>query len=60
MKIEVRPGEPIAKALKRLRRACEDAGIPDEIRARNFYVKPSEQRRLRVLRQRMHKFRDVS
>ena len=44
-KIIVEEGEPIEKALKRLKKECQKAGIFSEVRKRKFYEKPSVKRK---------------
>ena len=43
--VAVRDGEDINKALRRLKRKMEEARVLEEVRERQHYVKPSEQRR---------------
>ena len=43
--IKLRKGEPIERALRRLREKLERNGIFDEMRRRRFYEKPSDRRR---------------
>lgn len=45
MKIILRQGEPVAIALKRLKRNLDREGFLRELRRREHYVKPSDQRR---------------
>ncbi|MEQ8819989.1 MAG: 30S ribosomal protein S21 [Sumerlaeia bacterium] len=40
--------EPIEKALKRFKKECQKAGIPAEIRRREFYEKPSEKKKRKL------------
>jgi len=44
-KVDVRYGEPIERALRRLKKKIEREGILREIRARKHYEKPSVKRR---------------
>ena len=37
--------EPIDRALKRFKKECQKAGIPAEVRRREFYEKPSVRRK---------------
>ncbi len=56
-------GEPIDRALKRFKKECQKAGIPAEVRRREFYEKPSvarkrkEEAARRKMRRRMMKQR---
>lgn len=43
--VEVREGEPFAKALSRFKRKVNDSGILKEVQEREYYVKPSVRRR---------------
>ncbi|MBZ2279469.1 MAG: 30S ribosomal protein S21 [Candidatus Blochmannia sp. A2] len=43
--IKVRENEPFDVALRRFKRSCEKAGILAEIRRREFYEKPTTQRK---------------
>ena len=45
LQVFVRDGEDINKALRRLKKKIENAGIFKEIRDRQYYEKPSEKRR---------------
>lgn len=45
--VEVGKGEPVDKALKRFKKACEQAGIVAELKRREFYMKPSEKKALK-------------
>lgn len=62
-RIFVEEGEPIDKALKRFKKECQKAGIPGEVRRREYYEKPSVKRKrkreaaIRKLRRRMLKIR---
>ena len=44
-RVEVRKYEKIESALRRFKRACEDSGLFDELRARESYEKPSVMRK---------------
>jgi len=46
--IKVGRDEPIEKALRRFKRLCEKQGIKKEVKARRYYVKPSEAHRSEV------------
>lgn len=43
--IRVREGESFDIALRRFKRACEKAGILSEVRRREFYEKPTAERK---------------
>lgn len=43
--VRVRDNEPIEVALRRFKRSCEKAGILTEIRRREFYEKPTTERK---------------
>ena len=45
--VRIKDGESFEKAMKRFRRAVDRAGIRKECRRRMFYLKPSEQRRIK-------------
>lgn len=44
--VKVHDGENIERALKRFKRLVEKAGVKKEAKARRYYIKPSEARRL--------------
>ena len=46
LQVFVRDGEDINKALRKLKKKIERAGILKEIRDRKYYQKPSEKRRI--------------
>ncbi len=43
--VKVRDNEPFDIALRRFKRACEKAGVLTEVRRREYYEKPSEERK---------------
>ena len=43
--IKVRENEPFDVALRRFKRSCEKAGILTEVRKREFYEKPTAERK---------------
>ncbi|MEW9809609.1 MAG: 30S ribosomal protein S21 [Candidatus Symbiodolus clandestinus] len=43
--IKVRDNEPFDVALRRFKRSCEKAGILSEVRRREFYEKPTTERK---------------
>lgn len=46
--VRVKDNEPAEIALRRFKRACEKAGILTEMRRREFYEKPTEERKRRM------------
>lgn len=44
-KVVVKDGEPFEKALRRFKKKVEAAGILKEVRKREFYMKPSVQKK---------------
>ena len=44
--INVKDGEPFEKALRRFKKKWEKAGILRDVKARSYYLKPSEQKKL--------------
>lgn len=47
--IVVNEHEPLEIALRRFKKQCEKSGIISEIRKRQFYEKPSVQRKKKIL-----------
>ncbi len=45
--IRVKDTEPFDSALRRFKRVCEKAGVISEIRRREFYEKPTAERKRR-------------
>ena len=43
--VKVRPDEPFDAVLRRFRRACEKAGVLTELRRREYYEKPTQERK---------------
>jgi small subunit ribosomal protein S21 len=43
--VKVRDNEPFEVAVRRFKRACEKAGILTEMRRREFYEKPTQERK---------------
>ncbi|MCU4677602.1 30S ribosomal protein S21 [Catenovulum sp. 2E275] len=43
--IKVRENEPFDVALRRFKRSCEKAGILADVRSREFYEKPTAERK---------------
>ncbi len=53
IQIKVKRGEPVDKALKRLKKALDKEGLMREIRSRRYFEKPSEIRRRELARARV-------
>ncbi len=47
--VQLQKGEPIERALRQFKRACEKAGIPQRARKLQHHVKRSEQKKLAKL-----------
>ncbi len=43
--VKIREGEPFDIALRRFKRGCEKAGILADVRSREFYEKPTQERK---------------
>ncbi len=43
--VKVRDNEPFDVALRRFKRSCEKAGVLSEVRAREFFEKPTQERK---------------
>ena len=43
--IKVRENEPFDVALRRFKRSCEKAGVLADVRKRDFYEKPTQERK---------------
>ena len=43
--VKLKENEPFDVALRRFKRSCEKAGILAEVRRREFYEKPTEERK---------------
>lgn len=54
--VKVRRGEPLDKALRRLKKKLDKEGIMREIRAHRHYEKPSERKRRKAARSRIRSF----
>lgn len=53
--VKIRENEPFDVAMRRFRRACEKAGIVSEVRAREYYEKPTtERKRKKAAAQKRH------
>lgn len=61
--VKVRENEPFDVALRRFKRSCEKAGVLSEVRAREFYEKPTMVRKRKqaaaVKRQQKKSSRDM-
>ena len=44
--VKIRDDEPFEKALRRFKKKWEKAGILRDVRARSYYLKPSEARKI--------------
>ena len=47
-RIEIAPGEPLEKALRRFKKKIERAGVLKQLKTRRHYEKPSEKKRRRM------------
>ncbi|MEI6218858.1 MAG: 30S ribosomal protein S21 [bacterium] len=52
LQIKLRKGEPIDKALRRLKKIMDKEGMMREIRGHRYYEKPSEKKRRKAARAR--------
>ncbi len=43
--VRVRENEPFEVAMRRFKRACEKAGVLSEVRRREYYEKPTQERK---------------
>ena len=48
IEIKLEKGEPVERALKRLKRKVDREGILQEVRERRSYTKPSDKRQKRI------------
>ncbi|MDO4435694.1 MAG: 30S ribosomal protein S21 [Cardiobacteriaceae bacterium] len=46
--VKVRDNESFDVALRRFKRACEKAGVLAEVRSREFYEKPTQERKRKM------------
>ena len=46
--VRVKDNEPFEIAIRRFKRACEKAGILAEVRRREFYEKPTKERKRKM------------
>ena len=62
--VKVKEGEPFDVALRRFKRSCEKAGVLADVRKREFYEKPTQERKRKaaaaVKRQSRRMSRDVT
>ncbi|MBU1887660.1 MAG: 30S ribosomal protein S21 [Candidatus Omnitrophica bacterium] len=56
-RIELAPGEPLEKALRRFKKKIEREGILKQLKTRKHYEKPSEKKRRRQRASKSNKFR---
>ncbi|MBP3195101.1 MAG: 30S ribosomal protein S21 [Cardiobacteriaceae bacterium] len=47
--IKVRDNEPFDAAMRRFKRSCEKAGVLAEVRSREFYEKPTQERKRKLV-----------
>ena len=57
--VQVRDGDPVEKALRKFRRKVEQAGSRKEIRKREYYLKPGEQRRKKEREAQRRRFKAI-
>jgi small subunit ribosomal protein S21 len=43
--VKIKENEPFDVALRRFKRSCEKAGVLSEVRRREFYEKPTQERK---------------
>ena len=62
--VKIKENEPFDVALRRFKRSCEKAGVLSEVRRREFYEKPTQERKRKaaaaVKRQARRSSRDVT
>lgn len=46
-KVKVRPGEPVDKALRQLKKKLDREGVLKQVKKKRYYDKPSEAERLK-------------
>ncbi len=56
IRVQVKDNEPVEKAMRRLKRLCNNEGVDRRFKSRKFYEKPSERRR-RKAKERMKTIR---
>ena len=52
VQVKLRKGEPVEKALKRLKKIMDKEGMMKEVRGRRYFEKPSEKKRRKSARAR--------
>ena len=57
--VKIRKGEPVEKALRRLKKKLDKEGIMREIRAHRHFEKPSEKRRRKAARARIRSLQQL-
>ncbi|MGG6867437.1 UNVERIFIED_CONTAM: 30S ribosomal protein S21 [Pseudomonas aeruginosa] len=53
--VKVKENEPFDVALRRFKRSCEKAGVLAEVRSREFYEKPTAERKRKAAAERKRK-----
>ncbi|MBF9199653.1 30S ribosomal protein S21 [Acinetobacter baumannii] len=43
--VKLKEGEPVYVAIRRFKRSCEKAGVLADVRKREFYEKPTQERK---------------
>ncbi|MFJ0148854.1 30S ribosomal protein S21 [Acinetobacter baumannii] len=43
--VKLKKGEPVDVAIRRFKRSCEKAGVLADVRKREFYEKPTQERK---------------
>tara|TARA_B100001123_G_scaffold322310_1_gene361645 strand:+ start:1058 stop:1234 length:177 start_codon:yes stop_codon:yes gene_type:complete len=54
--IIVKEGEPFEKALRRFKKKWEKAGVLRDVKARSYYLKPSELKKIAKTKKRKRRF----
>ncbi len=49
--VKLKEGEPVDVAIRRFKRSCEKAGVLADVRKREFYEKPTQERKRKKLQQ---------
>lgn len=47
--VKLKEGEPVDVAIRRFKRSCEKAGVLADVRKREFYEKPTQERKRKKL-----------
>ena len=47
VEVKVKEGEPIDNAIRRFKGKCEKAGIMKELKKREYYISPSEKKKMK-------------